>query len=465
VSKHVVIVGAGLAGSLLAVYMARAGWRVTVFERRGDPRARGYVGGRSINLALSARGLAGLAGVGLDRVVMEHDAIAMPGRMIHAVDGALTYQPYSSNPRDAINSVSRGGLNLTLIRAAAACEGVSMHFDSPCLDVYLDAPAAVFASQSGHTVRVEADLIVGTDGAFSAVRNRLMKTDRFDYSQTYLEHGYKELMIPSAKTLGMDEQRFGGFAIDPAALHIWPRGSAMMIALPNRDHTFTCTLFWPFESAGGTVGLHALRSADDIRGHFEKHYNDAAKIMPTLVEDYQRNPSSSLVTVRCYPWQHGGKVALLGDACHAVVPFYGQGMNCAFEDCVCLDRCLREHPSDQMAALDAYQRERKPNADAIAQMALDNFIEMRDKVGRAEFLYKKKVEQTLHAALPERVHPQYNLVSFSTVPYAQALKSGRELDAKLERVIAQVPASELEKLGKEAWAKRVVKTFVAQSAS
>ncbi len=453
-SPRVLIVGAGLAGSLMACYLAKAGRRVSVYERRGDPRAKGYAGGRSINLALSARGLWGLAGVGLDSVVMERDVIRMPGRMIHPLPrpGAAptevrtVFQPYSADPKDAINSVSRGGLNLTLLEAAAALPGVEMVFDHPCVDVDLDAPAAVFEAPGGGTVRVEADLIIGADGAFSAVRGRMQKTDRFEYSQSYLRHGYKELHIPAVN---------GGFALEPNALHIWPRGSSMMIALPNRDGSFTCTLFWPFE---GEHGLESLRTPAEVRAFFVAHYPDAAPLMPTLEHDYFANPTGSLVTVRCWPWQVGDRVALIGDAAHAIVPFYGQGMNAAFEDCRVLAASLEGWGAGDgslAGRLDHYQHDRKPHADAIAEMALENFVEMRDKVGQPAFLYKKKLEQAVHQLFPERVTPQYNLVSFSTVPYAEARQRGRELDVKLERVAAQLPPSSLQELGEERWRERV----------
>ncbi|MBC7770978.1 MAG: FAD-dependent monooxygenase [Pyrinomonadaceae bacterium] len=464
--QRVTIVGAGLAGSLLACYLAKAGSIVDVYERRSDPRAKGYVGGRSINLALSVRGLWGLAGVGLDSLVMQRDALPMRGRIIHPVVApaggeGLIFQPYSKDPSDAINSVSRGGLNLTLLNAAAALPGVRFHFDHPCVDVDLaekgGGPAAIFETGPGKQARVESDLVIGTDGAFSAVRLRLLKTDRFDYSQAYLAHGYKELMIPPAAELSPvalsamgrkpDGVDYDGYALNPEALHIWPRGGAMMIALPNRDKSFTCTLFWPHD---GPHGLSSLTSEAQVRAFFEQHYPDAASIMPTLEHDYLTNPNGSLVTVRCWPWQFDGKVALVGDAAHAIVPFYGQGMNCAFEDCRVLARCLSEH-ADAGDALLAYQSERKPNADAIAEMALDNFIEMRDKVGSPDFLYQKKVEQTLHRFFPAKVHPQYNMVSFSTVPYVEARRSGAELAAVVAKVVERVPRDELAKLGEERW--------------
>src|SRR5450631_1309289 len=365
-STHVMIIGAGLSGSLMACYLARAGHRVSIYERRPDPRAKGYLGGRSINLALSVRGITGLAGAGLAEMVMNQEAIPMRGRMIHppAPGGTPVFQPYSHDPNDAINSVSRGGLNLALIHAAAAYQSVQIVFDHPCLDVDLDAPAAIFEGPRGPR-RVGADLILGADGAFSPVRGRLQKVDRFEYSQSYLAHGYKELHIPAAA---------GGFALDPNALHIWPRGSSMMIALPNRDQSFTCTLFWPF---AGEHGFESLRTEEEVRAFFGKHYPDAVPLMPTLADDYFQNPTGSLVTVRCSPWHWQDKVCILGDAAHAIVPFYGQGMNAAFEDCLALSQCLAKQPADRGAALAEFQALRKPNADAIADMAIANFVEMR----------------------------------------------------------------------------------------
>jgi len=436
--KSVVIVGAGLAGSLLACYLAKLGFRVRVFERRSDPRAAGYAGGRSINLALSARGIWGLKGIGLDQAVLGH-AIPMKGRMIHAgtmptSGGSPGFQPYSSNPADAINSISRGGLNIALLDAAAACENVSLQFDRRCLDVDTDRCAATFQHEpagmaGGGTVEpVEADLIIGADGAFSPVRTRLQKTDRFEYSQTYLAHGYKELHIPA-----VEGGAWGGFAMDPNALHIWPRGGSMMIALPNPDETFTCTLFWPFE---GPHSFANLRTVAEVEAFFRVNYPDVPALMPTLAEDYLRNPVSSLVTVRCWPWVHpveGGRgVVLAGDAAHAIVPFFGQGMNAAFEDVRVLAECLERHGAANVhAALNEYQHLRKPNADAIARMALDNFVEMRDKVGSRAFVYRKKVEHLLSDLAPEWLQAKYNLVSFTTVPYADALRRG----ARMNRVL------------------------------
>lgn len=444
--RTVLIVGAGLSGSLLAVYLARMGFAVKLYERRPDPRAEGYAGGRSINLALSARGIWGLQGVGLDGEVLRH-ALPMRGRLMHSVTGALAYQPYSKDSAHAINSISRAGLNLVLLHAASREPNVEMVFDHRCVDVRLDRPAAVFEREQGGSredkgsaepVTVEADLIIGADGAFSPVRACLQKTDRFEYSQSYLEHGYKELHIPSAADLRLDTGAHDGWAMDPKALHIWPRGGAMMIALPNPDKTFTCTLFWPFS---GPHGLDRLRTPEEVERFFKEQYPDAVPLMPTLAADYLAHPTSSLVTVKCWPWVRAAAdgsraVAVLGDAAHAIVPFYGQGMNCAFEDVRTFAESLGRHGGDLSKALPEFQSLRKPNADAIADMALENFVEMRDKVGSRLFLWRKKLEHTLHAWFPKSMTPRYDLVSFSTVPYVEARRQGERIDTIIRLAVA-----------------------------
>ncbi len=439
-NRSALIIGSGLAGCLLARLLACDGWSVRMIERRNDPRAKGYQGGRSINLALSARGLWGLAAADLDTQVLAQDAIAMPGRMMHSRNGDLTYQPYSADSKNAINSVSRGGLNITLLNAAQAA-GATCIFGTPCLDVDLQRETVSFQDADGEVMRESADLIIGADGAFSPLRLAMQKTDRFELHQTYLGHGYKELRIPSAaelRTAGVvTPEKFAPFAFDPHALHIWPRGGSMMIALPNRDGSFTCTLFWPYS---GDHSFESL-SADDVRSFFETHYGDAAHVMPHLEEEYTANPVGSLVTVRCAPWTYGGRFVILGDAAHAIVPFYGQGMNAAFEDCRTLADLLRSR--GQAEALKEFALLRKPNADAIAQMALANFTEMRDHVGNADFLYKKKIEQELYRIDPAAYTPQYDLVSFSCHPvtYVDALRRGGELTSLYESLIALVPRS------------------------
>lgn len=460
----VMIIGGGLAGPLMARLLAQDGWDVRVYERRSDPRLQRHQGGRSINLALSARGLKGLAAAAIAQRVLDRDAIAMRGRMIHARAGQLAFQPYSTDPHDAIHSVSRAGLNLTLVAAAAELGSVAFHFDHTCLAVDLDRAEATFKTAAGSLVRASADLVLGADGAFSPLRLAMQTTvDRFDLQQSYLAHGYKELSIAPRQEL---EQRgvvcasaAGLHAMEPEALHIWPRGSSMMIALPNRDGSFTCTLFWPYQ---GAHGFAALRTAEEVRARFASEYADAVPLMPTLLRDYERNPIGSLVTVRCSPWVWRDRAALLGDAAHAIVPFYGQGMNAAFEDCVTLAQCLRSAQGDRAAALARYQEQRKPDADAIADMALENFHEMRDKVGDPAFLYKKRVEQLLHKLDPAGLVPQYNLVSFSTEPYSHARARGRELSRLYERVIARVPRELAEALSTEEWTRRVREALLVE---
>lgn len=463
--RQVSIIGAGLVGSLLAVYLARQGHKVHVFERRGDPRAAGYAGGRSINLALSARGLWGMAGVGLEQEILKH-AIPMRGRIMHAptATGDLVFQPYSKNPEEGINSISRGGLNLALLHAAGREPNVSFSFHHRCLDMDLSKPEAVFVDEtpgrSPREVRISSDIVAGADGAFSPVRLAIMKTDRFDYSQSYLAHGYKELVIPPAAELPQIGSARGGrdgFALEPNALHIWPRGGAMMIALPNPDRTFTCTLFWPFT---GQHGLDELRTADQVLGFFREHYPDAVPLMPTLTEDYLRNPSSSLVTVRCAPWYRlasssARATVLLGDAAHAIVPFYGQGMNCGFEDARIFAECLERNARDLAAALAEFHTLRKPNADAIADMALENFVEMRDRVGSRDFLYRKRIEHALHELDPANLTPQYHLVSFTTVPYADAQRQGRKIERIVDRLVRTLPREKAEGMAASAWLEQI----------
>jgi kynurenine 3-monooxygenase len=425
-TQRIAIVGAGLGGALLASYLARQGHEIHVYERLPDPRDKGFTGGRSINLAISARGLHALRGVGLEDEVLKH-AIPMPGRMIHPPPGghgSLHFQAYSKDPTDRINSVSRAELNLILLNAAAAHPNVKFHFNHRCTSINFRTSTISFERLNGlPATDVSTDRVIGADGAFSLVRlNMMLSMDRFEYSQHYLEHGYKELTIPSAAACGVAVDRFNGFAMQPNALHIWPRGGSMMIALPNEDRSFTCTCFWPH---CGPNGFEAMRTADDIRSYFEAHFPDAVPLMPTLVEDFQRNPVGSLVTVRCSPWHLGDKAVLMGDAAHAIVPFYGQGANAAFEDCIALDECIKEHAPNWQRAFEEFGRRRKPHADAIADMAVDNFIEMRDKTASSVFRTRKKIEHTLHRLFPQWFMPLYNMISFSTIPYAEARRRAR----------------------------------------
>ncbi len=410
----VVVVGAGLGGTLMAAFLGRAGYQVDVFDRRGDPRRGSAERGRSINLAISTRGIHALEQVGLARAVLDR-AVPMRGRMIHDERGRTAFQPYGTEPGQVIHSVSRAELGRILVAAAEAQPGVRVHFGTRCEDVDLDAPAARLRDlATGAELRVEADFLVGADGAYSEVRHRMQRLDRFEYSQSYLEHGYKELSIPPPEG--------GGFAMEPHALHIWPRGGFMTIALPNVDGSFTCTCFWPLEGEGG---LHALSTEEQVLAYFRRVFPDAVPLMPGLAREYLANPVGSLVTIRCRPWRHRGKVVLLGDAAHAIVPFYGQGANAAFEDCVILDACLREHGFDPEPAFESFEARRRPHTDALADLAIANFIEMRDKTASRLFRLGKAVERGLHRAMPRRFVPLYYMVTFSRTPYADAVRRAR----------------------------------------
>jgi kynurenine 3-monooxygenase len=413
----VVQVGAGLGGALAAILLGRAGLAVRAFEMRPDPRQGPLVGGRSINLALSARGLDALSRVGLlDRVLAM--GVPMRGRMIHDAHGRTAYQPYGTEAAHANHSVSRADLNVILLDAAEREPNVRFSFGRKCVDVDLESPAATFepAGGDGPAETVRGDVVLGTDGAWSVVRRRMQRLDRFDYSQDYLSHGYKELTIPPGPR--------GSFRMEKHALHIWPRGGYMMIALPNRDGSFTCTLFWPHE---GPHSFAALATRDAIERFFAREFPDAVPLLPDLADQYRTNAVGALVTIRCRPWHHRGRVALLGDACHAVVPFHGQGANCAFEDCVVLDEVIRERPGppDWERVFGRFEALRKENADALAELSLANFVEMRDHTASRAFRAKKALEKTLYRLFPRTFMPQYMMISFSRIPYAETIRRAR----------------------------------------
>ncbi|MBA3907630.1 MAG: FAD-dependent monooxygenase, partial [Pseudonocardiales bacterium] len=398
------------------------GLTVDVYERRGDPRRAGAERGRSINLAISARGLDALARVGLDEPALA-DALPMRGRTLHSSSGDLAYQSYSADGTRAINSISRSGLNHALLDRAEQTRGVTLHFGHRLTGVDADTGELAFEGPALEGKAANADVVVGADGAYSAVRRAIRHG--MDLHQDVLPHGYKELTIPA----------WGGeFALDPASLHIWPRGSSMMIALPNTDCSFTCTLFWPKEGPGGFA---ELTDPAQVLAAFHDRYPDAAAMMPTLAQDYLANPVGSLVTVRCRPWVRG-RVALLGDAAHAIVPFFGQGANCAFEDCVELDRCLAAAGGDWPSALATYEANRKANADAIADMALENFVEMSEKVASPVFRGQTRVRHALERVLGGRYASRYELVSFTTIPYAQIEGRVRRQDRAVGAVAAGV---------------------------
>ncbi len=410
-----VLIGSGLAGGLLAAYLGRRGYDVDLYERRADPREGNIVGGRSINLAISTRGIHALEQIGLAEEALRH-AIPMRGRMIHDKSGDLHFAPYDVDPKKCINSIGRASLNATVIEAAQR-SNVHVHFNHKCIDVDVAEAVCRLETETGK-LTVRGDTVIGVDGAFSAVRAAMQRNiDNFQYDESYLAHGYKELTIPPA----LD----GSWQIEKNALHIWPRKSFMMIALPNPDGSFTCTLFWEFE---GPRSFATTKADDDVRRFFDQEFPDAVPLMPTLLEDFKSNPTGSLVTVRCAPWYYRNKVCLLGDAAHAVVPFYGQGMNAAFEDCVVLDECLEKFASDREGAFAEYFSRRKENADALADLAIGNFIEMRDKTASRTFRAKKKLDHLLEAALPGRYLPLYTMITFTRIPYAQAARRARLQD-------------------------------------
>jgi kynurenine 3-monooxygenase len=420
--NRITLVGGGLAGSLAAVYLAKRGYEVNIYERRPDMRNVEIPAGRSINLALSTRGIDALKRVGLDQVVLDQ-AIPMAGRMMHDEKGNLAYQPYGKDGQ-VINSVSRAHLNIQLLKLADEHKNVNQFFNMRCQEVDIENSICKFTNEkTGENIEVKSDYILGSDGAYSPVRLKMMKNDRFDYSQSYTKSGYKELNITPTPD--------GNFAMDPDSLHIWPRGNFMMIALPNPDKSFTCTLFMPY---AGEVGFDQINSDQEILNFMNTYFADAVPLMPELLNDFKRNPVGSLVTVRCYPW-HMKKATLIGDACHAIVPFYGQGMNCAFEDCVELDNCLEEF-GDWDKAMNEYQKRRKPNADAIADLALQNFIEMRDLVGDKDFLHYKKMEHQLCELYPDLFKSQYEMVTFSKVPYSEAKTKGAQNTQRVHDLIA-----------------------------
>lgn len=419
--QKAIIVGAGLVGSLWASYLANRGYTVTVYERRPDMRKTEMSGGRSINLALSDRGLKALAGAGITEEVKAM-SIPMHGRLIHNEQGETNLQPYGLQGQ-YINSISRGGLNALLMDKAEATGKVTFKFNHKCNHVDSEEGVIELEDHNGQDIKDRADLIFGTDGAFSAVRNSIVKTDRFNYSQYYLEHGYKELTIPPAAA--------GGFRIEKNALHIWPRKRFMLIALPNQDGSFTVTLFLAFD---GEPSFDKLNTEQEIKAFFEEYFPDAIKHMPDLLEDFAANPTSSLVTVRCYPWAHANKVLLMGDASHAIVPFYGQGMNAGFEDCTVLNDLLNEHGEDWPKVMELFQQQRKADADAIADLAMRNFIEMRDLVADDRFVLRKKVEKLMHQAHPDQFLPLYSMVTFSHIPYDVALRQGKLHDAYFEKL-------------------------------
>jgi kynurenine 3-monooxygenase len=425
-NEPITVVGGGLVGSLLALYLARQGHAVQVFERRADPRSGESLEGRSINLALSDRGWRALQGIGVEEAVREV-AIPLYRRVMHDQKGQLTMQPYGRQGQ-AIYSVSRAGLNQRLLDLVDQDSRVQVRFNQQCRRVDLrNRTLEMFDATTGNNQVHAYRHLFGTDGAYSAVRAAMQKTDRFNYSQQYLNYGYKELTIAA----GADNS----WVIEKNALHIWPRGQYMMIALPNLDGSFNCTLFFPYE---GPNSFEALQSPEQVRSFFEEVFPDAVPLMPELEQEFFENPTSSLVTVRCYPWSVTDEVLLLGDASHAIVPFYGQGMNAGFEDCTILHELMAQYGNDWLTIFQEFQRQRKPNADAMADLAIYNFEEMRDRVADPRFLLQKKIESKISVQYPQQWLPLYSQVTFSHLPYAEALANGQEQERIMQRIMPHI---------------------------
>jgi len=431
------LIGSGLTGPLLAVSLVGRGFPVQLYERRPDMRRVRISAGRSINLALSTRGIHALREAGLWGDIVSI-LIPMRGRMMHSVAGELTFMPYGKDDTEFINSVSRAELNIALMNAAERA-GVSIHFNERCIGFDLRTGAVHLRNEdTGAESVVDSDVVIGTDGAVSAVRTEMLKLPRFNFSQQYLDYGYKEVTIPA----GPDSRH----VFETHALHIWPRGTFMLIALPNIDGTFGCILFLPFE--GGDPSFEALDTEAKVLLFFETQFPDALRLMPNLVEDYFQNPTGAMVTIKCSPWHLDGKALLLGDAAHAIVPFFGQGMNCAFEDCTYLLELLDRYGSDWPVLFSAFEKLRKTDTDAIADLAIENFVEMRDRVADPRFLFRKKVELELEKKYPGRFVPKYAMVTFHRTPYAVAAQRGAVQDRMLEQL-----SDSVERLEDVDWAK------------
>ncbi len=426
-TRTVAVAGAGLAGSMLAAFLAREGHEVAAYESRPDLRRVEIDAGRSINLALATRGITALDKLG----VMEHvEGLLTPmrGRMVHARDGETSFQPYGNRPDEVIYSVSRSDLNGVLLDAAER-HGATIRFDQRCIGGSIESGVLRFRdSGSGEEYAVDIDTVFGTDGANSPIRDMLVAASATTVTIEPLDHGYKELTIPA----GSD----GDWIIDPNALHIWPRGGFMLIALANLDGSFTCTLFVPTDS--GPHSLSALVTSHAIESFFEEEFRDFAGLVPDLADQYLANPDGALGTVRCNGWHLGDRAVILGDAAHAIVPFHGQGMNAAFESCSLLMDALADHPADWDHAFGAFESERKPDVDAIADMALDNYIEMRSSVADERYVLRRELALELERRWPDRFTPRYAMVMFSTIPYAVAQERARLQAAILEQLTRNV---------------------------
>ncbi len=420
-AKPVIISGAGLCGSLLALRLAQRGLQVEVYEKRSDLRKVHTEGGRSINLAFSDRGNKGMKLVGLEKKV-QSICIPMKGRMLHQKNGVKQLAPYSGRPHEYINSISREGLTALILDEAEAMPNVTLHFNHSCTSVDIDHKVAHFFNEIEHkSIEVEGEVIFGTDGAGSSLRKSYESHPLFNIhvSQEFLSHGYKELEIPPAAN--------GGFRTENNALHIWPRGEYMCIALPNLDGSFTVTLF--LNNTEGVFNFSNLKDANAVSHFFKSEFKDLFDLMPDLIEDFFRNPTSNLGTIKCDQWHYKGHTLLMGDAAHAIVPFYGQGMNASFEDVVVLDEAIEVYGNDWQKVFETYQANRKKDTDAIADLAIDNFHEMKDHVANPIFREKRRIEILLEQQFPDSYFSKYALVTFNEhIGYREAMLRGRAQD-------------------------------------
>lgn len=423
-AKTATVIGAGLVGSLWTVYLKKAGYIVNVYERRSDMRLQKMSAGKSINLAMSYRGWKGLTDIGVDEEIRKI-SIPMHGRTLHKPDGTTAYQPYG-NEGQAIYSVSRGDINSTLMNIAENDAAAKIHFNEECIDVDLKEGKATFKNtQTGDITQIKSDVVFATDGAFSAARyNAMQKLDRFNYSQNYIADGYREILLPANED--------GSHKLPVNTLHIWPRGRFMLIALPNFDGSYTCTLFMPFED--DKYCFNNLTSKEKVTDFFKEVFPDFYELLPSVADAWEEHPLSSLAIIRCYPWTHG-KLALMGDAAHATVPFFGQGMNCGFEDCSVMWELMQKHKENWPEVFKEYEIMRKPNGDAVQDLSLQNYIVMRDKVNDPDFLLLQKIERRINYLYPDSYFPLYSMVSFTNIEYQTALKKGNEQEAMIKKLI------------------------------
>src|SRR6056297_1176723 len=422
--KKIAIVGSGLVGSLLAIYLRKAGHEVEIFDRRKDVRKVEF-SGRSINLAMSNRGWKSLRAVGIEEEIKKL-ALPLDKRAMHVNDKPLYYQKYGKE-EEAIFSISRGVLNRKMITLAEDA-GAKFRFEEKVWDIDMaEAKLYTGESEKGEWKEYQFDLIFGADGAFSRVRHKMQRQSRFNYSQHFINVGYKELRIPANSD--------GSHKLDKNSFHIWPRGKFMLIAMPNLDGSFTCTLFLPFE---GEVSFDNINTKPQAQEFFTTYFPNVMQVIDDLLEDFFKNPTSAMVTMKCYPWTYWDKVALVGDSAHAIVPFYGQGMNAGFEDIFVLNQLIEKHANDWETIFMEYQRSRKPNADAIAELSYRNFMEMSSKTADPSFLLQKKIEKRFAAKYPNKWIPAYSRVTFSDRPYSEALAIG-DAQEELMQEVMQMP--------------------------